>query len=116
MERETAAAKQRRLMAEVYELKLQLAEEEVGLLLYYRTVMRLGLTAGGISSPCGGWEASLLQALHVRKPQRAAETATAELYRSKGEMVKAKSNRLKPFPCSMVRRPSFQLGSKIFYA
>ena len=85
-------------------------------LLLYRVILRLGLTAGCISSPCSGWEASLLQALHVREPQQAAETATAELCWSKGEMVRLKSNRSKMSPCSMVLRPSFQLRSRIFSA
>ena len=72
VERETSAAEHRRLMAEVNGLKLQLAEERRSRpLLLYRAVQRLGLTAGCISSPCGGWEVSLLQALHVHEPQRA---------------------------------------------
>ena len=75
---------------------------------------RLGLTARCISGPCGGRGASLLQALHVHKPQRAAETVTAELCRFKGKMVRTKSIRSMMFPCLMVRRPSFQLGSRTF--
>ena len=51
---------------------------------------RLGLTAGCISSPCVVWEANLLQALHVREPRRAAETATAELCGSNGKTVRLK--------------------------
>ena len=54
-----------------------------------------------IRCDCGCREASLLQVLHIRKPQRAAETATAELCRSKGEMVRVKSNRFKTSPCSI---------------
>ena len=116
VERETSVAERRRLIAEVYELNLQLAEKEAVGLLLYEAVLQLGLTTGCISSPCGGWEASLLQALHVRDPQRAAETATVELCQSKGETVKPKSNRLNTPPCLMVLRPSFQLGSRIFSA
>ena len=114
VERETAAAKQWRLMAEVYELKLQLAEEIISRTAAVQYGTGLSLTAGDISSPCGGWEASLLQALHVRKPQRAAETATAELCRSKGGIVRAKSNRLKTFSCSMGTKAKFPAWTQNF--
>ena len=76
---------------------------------------RLGLTAACISNPCGGWEASLLQTLYAHKPQRAAQTATAELCRFKGKMLRTKSNRSNMSPCLMVRRPSFQLGRFFFF-
>ena len=85
-------------------------------LLLYRVILRLGLTAGCISSLCSGWEASLRQALHVREPQPAAETATAELCWSNGKMVRLKSNRSKMSPCSMVLRPSVQVRSRNFSA
>ena len=54
VERGTAAAEQRHLMAEVYKLKFQLAEERRSRTAAVQTVLRLGLTAGGISSPYGG--------------------------------------------------------------
>ena len=127
-ERETTAAEQRRLMAEVYELKFQLAEErrEVGRVLY-RIVLPLymsGTTGGGgrITNP-GGTATGLDDRMHIEpmrwmgsEPQRAVETVTAELCRSKVETVRLKSNRSKMFPCSMVLRPSFQLGSRFFSA
>ena len=60
----------------------QVVSPEVPPKVLYRTVLlleatelptqvqqRLGLTAGCISSPFGGWEARLLQALHVRESQ-----------------------------------------------
>ena len=75
---------------------------------------RLGLTAGCLSSPCDGWKASLIQALHVHKPQRAAGTVTAELRRFKGKRVRTKSNRSNMSPCLMVRRPSFHLEAELF--
>ena len=99
VERETAAAEKRRLMAEVIELKLQLAEEirrrpgvargepsttgsrgePRGLIESTaaggdRITNLVGGTAIGVDGrmyiePMCGWEASLLQALHVREPQ-----------------------------------------------
>ena len=143
VERETAAAEQRRSMTGVFELNLQPAEErgrrsgvargglwtarsrgdprgpienavQSGAAAGRNRIVeqRLGLTAGCISGPCGGRGASLLQVLHVHKPQRAAETATEKLCRFKWKMVRTKSIRSKMLPCLMVHRPSFQLGSK----
>ena len=126
-ERETAAAEQRRLMAEVYELKFQLAEERrsrPGVVQNGTAAVQSGTTGGGgrITNP-GGTANGLDDRMHIEpmrwmgsKPQRAVETVTAELCRSKVETVRLKSNRSKMFPCSMVLRPSFQLGSRIVSA
>ena len=149
-ERKTAAAEQRRLMVDVFELKPYLEEgrgrrsgfargepwtagsrerPKVPLKVLYRAVLlleatvsptqveqRLGLKVGYMSSLCGGWEAILLQALHVLKRQRVTDTVTAELCRFKRKMVRTKSNRSNISPCLMVRKLSFQLGSRIFSA
>ena len=75
---------------------------------------RLSFTAGRMSSLGGEWGASLLQALHVDKPQQAEDTATAELCRFKGKMVRTKSNISNKSLYLMVRRPKSPASKRKF--
>ena len=54
--------------------------------------------------------------LNVHKLQRGAKTATTELCRFKGKIVRPKLNRSNTFLYLMVRRPNFQHGGRMFSA